>query len=664
MIGLMMMTFLLFFAFVINTGMLVNAKINLQNAADLAAYAGAAEQARLLNSISFLNYEMRRQYKKFLFRYYVFGNLAQKQFPRGGGDETPMLWSPDGTLMYNVPVVCIVSNQNDNYCQMSKLTKITIPPQTLLDNINETLRGQLTEIERIRQDHCGSISRTNTNLLIRWLYNTDPTLEVLPQNIASDEQKRIFALTKGISYGLGLIPQELLLRLRIKTLEDYINARQEESVTLERAENLKNSVDPASKERTINAFFSAYQTLGEHTFIDDSIVMDEILPNAGDQANLIRLSDIQAKFDTYSIELELGPGQAQSNAKDCNPLLTPVPVKTPVVLGVFKDRKVLTYYAIRLKAKARILFSPWGTMELKAYSAAQPFGSRIGPEHNESAFLRTAAPPNIPPNVAAKIVGKVPNLAIFQNDSAGTGKGWDKKNVMSALYQKFMAPGAPIQSQLTQAETDRAMHAAMAPNPWEGNRYNIMSDMGNDPMFRYFDINQQAALWAPIFPPNKISTARNEIRNLLDKLFATDVVGSQTGTTADEVEKLKQALDIGMSKYLTKLLNGQGQGGEGFKVAKMDDPFTTDLRDPATQPPQLINIAHDIMMRDPKSFKTSWNEVTRGDFREQGRIGYSVKFISFERLVSNMLPSDGIEPPTNKPNPDAEAEGDIPHIKH
>src|SRR5262245_57488355 len=46
MIGMMILTFVLFFAFVINTGMLVNAKINLQNAADLAAYAGASVQAR------------------------------------------------------------------------------------------------------------------------------------------------------------------------------------------------------------------------------------------------------------------------------------------------------------------------------------------------------------------------------------------------------------------------------------------------------------------------------------------------------------------------------------------------------------------------------------------------------------------------------------------
>src|SRR3954451_23557039 len=79
--GMMMLTFVLFFAFVVNTGMLVNAKINLQNAADLAAYAGAAVQARQLNTAAYLNYEMRRNYKKFLFRYYVVGSFMYTTFP-------------------------------------------------------------------------------------------------------------------------------------------------------------------------------------------------------------------------------------------------------------------------------------------------------------------------------------------------------------------------------------------------------------------------------------------------------------------------------------------------------------------------------------------------------------------------------------------------------
>src|SRR3954451_21563157 len=92
--GMMMLTFVLFFAFVVNTGMLVNAKINLQNAADLAAYAGAATQARQLTHISYLNYEMRRQWKKFLFRLYVLGNSGQDGFPRAAATG-PMDYIPN-----------------------------------------------------------------------------------------------------------------------------------------------------------------------------------------------------------------------------------------------------------------------------------------------------------------------------------------------------------------------------------------------------------------------------------------------------------------------------------------------------------------------------------------------------------------------------------------
>jgi uncharacterized membrane protein len=48
MLAMMTVTFGFFFVFVVSTGVLVSAKINLQNAADMAAYAGAAVQARQL----------------------------------------------------------------------------------------------------------------------------------------------------------------------------------------------------------------------------------------------------------------------------------------------------------------------------------------------------------------------------------------------------------------------------------------------------------------------------------------------------------------------------------------------------------------------------------------------------------------------------------------
>ena len=71
--------FLTMTAFIINVGLFVKAKINLQNATDAAAWSGASVQARQLSQIGYLNFEIRNVYKEWLFKYYVLGNLGHSQ---------------------------------------------------------------------------------------------------------------------------------------------------------------------------------------------------------------------------------------------------------------------------------------------------------------------------------------------------------------------------------------------------------------------------------------------------------------------------------------------------------------------------------------------------------------------------------------------------------
>ena len=98
-------TFLfLLFGMVINIGMLIHHKINLQNAADMAAYSGAAEQARILSTIGWKNYELRKNLKEFAYFYWVAHSSWNHGFPqspreavgyfekaRGGGQRE---WRP------------------------------------------------------------------------------------------------------------------------------------------------------------------------------------------------------------------------------------------------------------------------------------------------------------------------------------------------------------------------------------------------------------------------------------------------------------------------------------------------------------------------------------------------------------------------------------------
>ena len=518
MMGVMILTFLFFFCFVVNVGMLVNAKINLQNAADLAAFSGAATQGRQLTQISYLNYEMRRQYKKFLFRYYVIGNVAQRNFPRtpsGANGHTPYNCMPEPTTApannYLVPVVCVIWQKNDNYCQINRLPKISIPNSSGIDSIQTVLIQQLTTLENIREDNCQNISQTNKVLLQDWLWNTDPQLTELI-NAPGTNATVVSALkvAKALGLGLGLITRDMLLYQRIGTLAIYLN-QPGKTLTLETANTLRTAPDPWAAERSVNAFYSAYYTLGNNTFHDPTtITMTELIPPAANP--MVIIDPVTTQFDVYAATFQLlGPPPG-----DCQPVLVPMTPKEPFVVGVSKRANPLTYYAVRLQATASLMFSPWGDMQLTAYSAARPFGSRIGYPFAADAWRWTgqfANPQFLPGNNTQGLVGAVPNLAIQPDDAAlpntspGPTIGWPTKEVLGTMLQDAFPAIFNGTAAITGAEVSNALQIGMAPNPVESGYYNMLNDLPTSPTgiegvvdtqhFRQsFDSNHTVQLWA------------------------------------------------------------------------------------------------------------------------------------------------------------------------
>lgn len=657
MVGIMMLTFLMLFVFVINTGMLVNAKINLQNAADMAAYSGASVQARQLTHISYLNYEMRRQWKKLIFRLYVVGNMGQDGFPRNGGPNAPMVYLPNlADAPYPLPSTCVVFNKDDNFCHIRTLPAISIPNQTFLDSITDTLRGQLLMIEQIRQKNCIAIGQTNKMLNIYWLFNPDPTASQLTAGLALD-QANVLKVIRGLIQGLGIVPRELILNFRIKTLESYVNQPPMQGVQLESASGLLGRPDPPAFERTVQAFLAAYYTLGNNTFPGDSVVMDELVPQQLLKLNPIRLD----KIDTITVDLGLAgqaAGMMQASAaaaSDCQAQLFPVSVNPGLTVGVYKDPSIMTYYAVRLKAKANILFSPFGTLEMKAYSAAQPFGSRIGPPKADFVAKFTA------PSVSAMIPAfdaNIPNLPIRADDSASAGNGWDNKYVLGQMFAPLTAGGLLAVDEVSLA---RAYHHAMSPNPWEQNRYNIINDAGMDSFQRNFDTRGYAAIWAPVFPPDKMASASDQIKTAVNTLFLAPQ--GNVSFTAGAGAAIAPSIQLGLDKYVTgALMNGSGEDGESINIARLQNPLVS---------PQGVPVVSDgggpqmkTYVTNPQEFKTSWNAVNDGNIRSQGRVGYSVKFVSFNNLTAKKLSTNGQAIWTNDLNMDGDADLDIPHIQH
>ena len=120
-------------AFIINVGLFVKAKINLQNAVDAAAFSGAAVQSRQLTNMSYLNWEMRNTYKEWMFKYYILGqlSLASKDFQHNDPCSKPdsvnfYLASPPKSVtgtsshagfdQFNLPSICILQISNLVFC--------------------------------------------------------------------------------------------------------------------------------------------------------------------------------------------------------------------------------------------------------------------------------------------------------------------------------------------------------------------------------------------------------------------------------------------------------------------------------------------------------------------------------------------------------------------
>jgi hypothetical protein len=695
----MLLTFFLFLAFVVNTGMLVNAKINLQNAADLAAYAGAAVQARQLNDIGALNYEMRRAYKKFLFRYYVVGNVTQPSFPKNGStggaarfavNELGNLQGAPTLVDLGVPSTCVTFLPNDNYCAIRGLPAISRPAGgniNSLDAIMAALDNKLTEIEKIRKKGCVGIGKMNQMLMLFWLWNTDPNLEAIADAINQgvspndpDAQQYVLRLQvlRSLASGIGLIPREIFLRKRIDTLNRYVNFAPQNAVNLQKANALKGGQDWAMHERTIQAFLSAYHTLGNNTFQGSEVEMDEILPSGAGEANLLKLKDLTAEFDAFATDFSIAaPGVAPCTPSDvesgkvderdggCVQCLVSFPQSQKFsgfrpILGVAKDPAVLTYYAVRMRAKARLLFSPYGDLTLTAYAAAQPFGSRIGPPESEARFTAPGAPGTgaySRCNNGTLCVGAIPNLPVKETDSASPslGSGWAQGDVLYHMYAAGLRGGSSVSQSVTQIDLLRAYHVAMAPNPWEQGRYLIPNDVNDDPFLRSFDDKGVRAIWAPLFTGSSTAAnanPANEIIGFLDKLskeYVTQSASANETLNPATQSALKSQINAYVNGFLKK---GEGEDGEGLNVIRIYDPLTTRQNIDGNRTPIAPSIPDTILMRDAKRLKTGWNNVLADDqdhrYRTLGRTGYSVKFVPVNMLRSaSGITTDGRNSFTN-----------------
>lgn len=407
-------------AFIINIGLFVKAKINLQNAVDAAAYSGAAVQSRMLNKIGYLNWEMRNVFKEWMFKYYVLGNLNIENVRNPGsisGDRMNFGMRPDpnviagsGQDVYNFPSVCLhYAGVPTNVCERYALPGIPRFEPTNLVGIDETTSSFIDAIVTEKSDDCSKRTRLNYNVANMWAYQVlDP---------ANASGNSAFADAPQIAADRpGAWPTAVELAMRTRNLEFAMNRAPLSGVcaaTGAAAGSCGNQIGALTteknygNERPIKAFYSAFRNLGSDgdSEMRNSFTLTELSPTPVQTPEVFNTSTtlmfgpakqtpkyyvdlklMMVNYATFFTGLIAGDNSIRvdsttvgtQGACDVSKIAIPVP-GYPV--GFYKNPEVLTYYAVKGQSRFLGLFNPFAGngVVMTAWAAAKPMGGRVGP---------------------------------------------------------------------------------------------------------------------------------------------------------------------------------------------------------------------------------------------------------------------------------------------
>ncbi|EQC45323.1 Tad domain-containing protein [Bacteriovorax sp. Seq25_V] len=413
-------------AFIVNIGLFVKAKINLQNSIDSAAWSGAAVQARQLSNIGYLNWEMRNVFKEWMFKYYVMGQISNpKTHLANAGDWTGSgvdfrlrRFDETGTSTgdrFNLPSTCIHFGSTHNICAVYQVPGLPRFKVAALANVSEYFEAAVDTFAQTKAKNCSDRSNYNFAAAMSYAFSTGT-------QAMSD-----VPIVAGNKIGAWIKATELALRMR--NLEMITNRPPVDEICQDGCANSLNRLvsDDESfgfpiNERPAKAFQAAFKSLGGGKYKNQdgfagSLRITELRPNAytpmaGSLSEFLIPKDTGFEYpdgegptNKYYVDLipmlanyatffttfaslsgsldEYGipdAGDVTTEAS-CFSSKTAMPVPG-YIIGFMKNPQVLTYYAIKGEAKFIGLLNPFirdGGINLKAYAAAKPYGGRIGP---------------------------------------------------------------------------------------------------------------------------------------------------------------------------------------------------------------------------------------------------------------------------------------------
>ncbi len=390
-VALLFQVLFVLFAMVVNIGMLVHDKINLQNAVDFAAYYGAQRQAEILNEIAHLNYQIRQDYKLLAWRYNVVGTLGRQGInehteqylpparKRNAGSITEQAYNNPvyTTEVDKTPAVCVSnqmwsdmlnqSGQPENYCYLKYGTEVPpipdvvkIAPFVPLVGVSEGFTKQAQEARRVS---CAEAGPRNWAFAIQMFY----------------AYKQSIAIRKSLVW-------ELRKNLVDPDFVDRENQKVKEGVLKTLMKNLTKANESSFDEggfEVLNGLSLGQCAQGNGAFTIQEVLTAPTLlyvynqpstcaPRVANHQDIAPLEGRESQWDPNGAMKQLANGEPEPTS----PLASS--------LGFEKNPWCMAYYGVKARTRPYKPFAPFGSaVTIEARGFAQPFGGRVGPWYKE-----------------------------------------------------------------------------------------------------------------------------------------------------------------------------------------------------------------------------------------------------------------------------------------
>jgi hypothetical protein len=423
------------YCFVVDFSHLIQAKINLQVAADAAAYAGAAWQARTLNKLSQINYHIRQDLKELAMRVQVVHLRHNRNFPRGqqfisGNPSAPNTEPFICQQAHGYRAISGLRYANDtNLCRNASpstggLPPIVVPPViAAFDPFAVAIAAQIRKIAEAANQECRAAAEDN---------------QALAQHL-------ITVYTRRSQFHAQ----------QMQEISDWLN--QVGSGQLNDGEQ-----HPIRKV----AYESAIRNLNK-TLRNGNLKVEVLQPQGG---KYIQLNEHKMRASLFYINFNVvGDGCVGRPAfVDFDDM----------VAAETKEQPIITYFAVKLSATPELLYMPqaWADAfpQLEAFAAAKPFGGRIGPDSTADQLVPVA---NRPGNN-----NRMVNFSFRPGDNLGI-----MNTKLMAYFDSLMpfnSAGRPDGNQNTgwpdpgqqNADLREALQAIRAPTIFDAILYNISPD--------------------------------------------------------------------------------------------------------------------------------------------------------------------------------------------